>query len=289
MKWDFSFISQHKGVIALVVLGGALVLFLYWRSSNSAATSTTVATSSGVDPQVQATEVQAAGQIQLAQQQTTAQANQYQFQLAAITASAAASAQLATLQNQATVAAQANTLTAQQNLAKIQADVQSQSIGAQEHVQLAQVDAATAATQANDAAAVTENTLADQLALGVAQAQSAANVSVAGINADLQKTILTTNVGAQLHLADLQAGLQANQQTLQAGITDKTIGLIQSGQLNKGGAGGANQVAVLGAILGAPGIAYPAYQTATASFSGGNSIGGILAGAGGLAQAILGK
>ena len=307
---NFEIVKEHPYAVAGVVLVGGLVLYLYWTHNSNQSASTTnngtaVYGTPTVDPSVQTAEINAAASLQASQNAVNAQTAQNNFQLMSDAQSQAASLQLAQLQAQASTTQQVNSIQGQQNLASlqatasttqqtnsiqgqevlagIQATLDSQNISSQQSMFDAQLSANTASQQANDSLALNEATLAQNTALQVVQANAAQNVALANINA----SVATAPIQASVDIANLQAQLQGQVIANNATSTQQAIALIQSGQLNKGGAGGANQVAILGTVLGAPGISGPAYSTATASLTGGNSQAGIISSIGGAASNVL--
>lgn len=162
-------------------------------------------------------------------------------------------------QNQSTQQLQIQTSadTAQQQL---QAETSMYNTGALLQSSLAQ----TAAGVINGQTSATLQTNLAQLALSGQESSEQTQLDTTAINDQ-------TNLNSQYlnELGDQSTQYLSNQQTTLSSIE----GLISSGTLNKGGEGGANQIAALQLLQGATPNPYP---TATASLSGGNTPGGIV-------------
>jgi hypothetical protein len=140
-------------------------------------------------------------------------------------------------QNEYDVGTQAQTMQLEYNDA-----VKSQSIISQAQTDQAQINANTQQQIANYAA---------QVQLG------AQGVQIAGINA--QENLGLAGINAQQN--EYSAGVagtvseQQNYLNYLQGVQTQGIGLVQSGALNKGGSGGANQVSFLSTLFGGSGAA----------------------------------
>lgn len=288
----------------------ALLVFIYVakRKAASGATTTVGAvTYPGTSDSVQQAQVQAGSAYQLARMQQASEVNAQNFQLALTAQKEAADFQTAQLTAYTSTAQQVNAITAATNLATLAAGTQNLSIQTQAQVSLAQTAAQLEAQEANDSLALDQAKISAATAVSTAQIGARRDVSIASLAASTQKSITDSNNTA---LVDLGA-IAANTQTTVAGygrdvalksiqstedltklqmnnvakVDQKVLDLIASGQLNKGGAGGANQIAALAAATGQPAIAFPAYGTATASLSGGNSVAGIISSLGSAVKA----
>jgi hypothetical protein len=288
------FISQHKYMVGALALGGLLLFVLLRKKASGAQTTTAGVQMAGLPANVQQAQVQAGAAIQTAQLQASQQVNNERFQLALEAQKEAADYATAQLNAATSTAQQVNAIQGAQNLSTIQAGVQNNAISTQALVNQEMVQASYDTQLSNNATAIQRDQIAAATTIGTAQIEAGKVTTVAQVAAAMQTDIARTQAQAAVDLG----ALDATTQTVVAGygrdvalaqidkqkmIADSVAGLVRSGQLNKGGAGGANQIAAIAALTGTPQIASSAYGTATASLSGGNSIAGII---GSIGQAV---
>ncbi len=284
---DFSWVTEHPLVTGAVVIGGGLGLYLVLHRGASGTDSTSAAGSSiayrGPSDQVQAAAIQAGTQIQLAQAAVLSQNNTAQYALASQTVATQGQLDLAVIGQQSdqnklleqlaeaqlvsntAITTQANAITGATNIAQIDAITQRQGISAQQTIGLAQIDASLAGLRDTNAAGVQVAQIGAAGTLGLAQIQ--AGTDMAAISAKLQAYTLQTQlqhdvIAGTVEINQDQLSLLSQQLTQRQGLQQSVVSLLQSGQINKGGEGGANQVSVLGGLLGTPGIGTSAQQTA---------------------------
>ncbi len=157
-----------------------------------------------------------------------------------------------------------------QNLAAIQANSADYQVASNNSTELGVVDANDNVlnTQLTEAGAVTENANNDQLA-------AVENTNAAGVQAtQIQANYATSVAGDQTQiatatLADQTAAVEQSQND-QYNTTSQALSLVSSGQLNKGGEGGALQAGVVAAALGASPAS--ANQVAAVSSEGSTSV-----------------
>lgn len=246
-----------------------------------------------------ATQLQNQTQLSLGTQSLGNEALKINSDTAVQGAAIAAQIEQLRLTTAASVAEQANALTTQQNIAQIAANTQvtlnSQNqqtqqlqIGTQAQTAIAQTQAAQAIAESANNAAVTINQQNNATVLGQAALQTQQVINGQNVAGTVATTISNNQTSVENNYITTsgtvaQAGITAQQQQ-----NNSIINLIQSGQLNKGGAGGANQVSVLGAITGYPQIGAPAQQTAqTGSLSTASIISSIATGAGSIFKSIF--
>ncbi len=287
MALNFTFVKEHPYALGGLLLGGLLLFALLRSKASGAVTTTASAQSAGLPASVQQSYIQAGSALQLATLQQQQAAQDQQFQLALEAQKEAASTQQ-----------QVNAIQGAQNIATIQAGVETDAISTQAEVINHQTQAGLDTQLSHDALALSQSQIDAATSLGSAQIQAGQAVSLAQIAADRDQSIARTTTtaavdlgalaantqtvvagyGRDVALAQIQGGVSLAEMQLQnQNDANKTIlDLLKSGQLNKGGEGGANQLAAIASIKNQPTIAQAAYGTATASLSGGNSIGGII-------------
>lgn len=296
-----SFFINHKLVV--IVLAGLVILYIVLSKLSPAQSASS---SGGVDPNVQVAAIQAGAQNAAVAAQANAQTNQLQAQLASQASNQAfqlkddeLKAQLSNNQIQAAALVANNQTQAQVDIAGLSLQAQQSLNNSQTQVALAQVQGQVALGQ-----------FADQTQQNLAAIQANATTQIAGYAADVNKTQIIsqlgivqsnndtaaainsariagqvaayqTEVAGQLGVADIAGQVAMAQIGAQSSLNNATIGLIQSGQLNKGGSGGAAQIAALSGAYNQPGIASAAYANAS-NVSAANSPGATLSGIGNL-------
>ncbi len=298
MAMNFTFVKEHPYAIGGLLLGGFLLFVLLRSKASAAVTTTGSAQSAGLPASVVQSQLEAGAAIQTAQLQQAQQVNDENFQLALAAQKNAADYATAQLNAQTSTAQQVNAITGSTNIATIQAGVQNNAISTQASVINEQTQTGLQAALAGDQLQLSADQLQQAAAMGTAQINANQNVSLAQIAADRDTAIANTTataqvdlgalaantqttvaqIGGQVAMAQIQGGVSVAQMQLQnqSQENQRILDLVKSGQLNKGGEGGANQLAAIAAATGQPSIAGSAYGTATASLSDGNSTGGIL-------------
>jgi len=134
----------------------------------------------------------------------------------------------------------------------------------QSGVTLAGINASQAINQSNNDTALKINAQNGQTGVTEAQISEEQAIQLAGINAGVTQASITAaqNLYETLAADQTQVDLQGQADEVianvnQTNVQNNIIAAITSGQFNKGGAGGANQVAALSALTGnqAPGVA----------------------------------
>jgi hypothetical protein len=285
---SFQFVKSHPWMLGALIFG---ILALFLISKNKATGATTSIASTGVSADYLQSQVAAGSALQLANMQAVSQINSDNFQLALEAQKEAADFQMAQLQGTVSTTQQVNYLTST-------AGVQSQAIQTQAVVSQQQIQASLDAQLSADALALDQTKINAARDVSTASISAGRDVSIASISADAQKAISANTTAAYVDLGALaansqtvvaqygrdvalasiqgQVDLATQQMDNNAKVDQGILDLISKNQINKGGAGGANQIAAIAAITNQPSIAFPAYGTATASLSGGNSIGGII-------------
>lgn len=235
---------------------------------------------------LQATQLQTSTQLS-GDQQLQLGTTQLSDQTAIQGATIAAQIQQLQISSQADTAQQLNAETAQQNLATIAANnsttlnaqnQQTQQLQISTQGQVAQGQTAEAlAAQQNATAtelALSQNNNATQLGLASLQTSQIIN----GQNATLALGLTQSNnqTSVQNNYINTQGSLASAALTAQTNTNNSVLNLLQSGQLNKGGTGGANQVSILGAVLGQPSIGSSAQSAAAATNVSSNQLIGTL-------------
>lgn len=160
------------------------------------------------------------------------------------------------------------------DIAQIQSNTQIAAINASQNIAntqtAAQVEATTAGyTTAEDLANIQSSTVQN-----LATTQSATELGIAGIQGQTYQTAIQAN-----------QTLAENQQAL----AQNAIDLIQSGQFNKGGSGGVNQIAALGVAFGQPAVGVAGVQQAgNVAVSGNNLAASVTKSLAGLASGFFG-
>lgn len=226
-----------------------------------------------------------AAQLQTQAQTSTTLSGDQQFQLGTTQltdqtaiqgATIAAAIEQLKISTGATTQQQLNAETAQQNLATIAANnsttlnsqnQQTQQLQISTQAQVAQGQTAAAlAMQQNATAtelALSQNNNATQLSFAALQASQIINgQNVAGSVATTQSNNQTA---VQQNYINTTGTLAAAGLNAQATQNASILSLIQSGQLNKGGTGGANQIVALGAVTGQPNFGASAESAAAAT------------------------
>ncbi len=232
------------------------------------------------------------------QQQYNASALDTQLKYGVAGAQIAAQLEAVRLATAADVATQFNKNQTDQNIATLNAnrdvtinatnnDTTRFGISAQQEIENNKTAAALAAQQAataaglalglnNNSTAVTLRTID----AGVANNASNNKTAVDLLTVKTQGDIATTYINTAGNVAASNAAAKAANDA-------KLLSLLQSGQLNKGGEGGTNQVAAIAALYNQPSIAGAAYGTQAVNDQS-NGIGAILSGIGKVASAVLG-
>lgn len=254
MEFSLEQIKKHPVKAALIIVAGLFVVYWLIRFLSSGGGSQSVVASNSPSPaDLQMAQIQAASAIQ--QSQIAAQSHGQELQ-----------AQVATDQIAAQLEASQLTTAAQLKAAELTtaADLQA-TLGSQStQVALAQIQSDTQKAQFQSVVDLTESNNA---------------LWESAINAGVQEN--ATNVQGEVDIATLQAGIAEQQIQAKAQTDVATIGLIKSGQLNKGGFGGAAQIAALSAIYNNAGPAsvisadQPALVSSSASSIVGKVSGGI--------------
>jgi hypothetical protein len=225
-------------------------------------------------------------------------------------------ADLQMAQIQAGAQAQANQIQGAMNIAQIQANVANGQTAAQVQENSDSLAASLAAIQAQTQAAIetTANNNATQVSLAnITTSAATTQTQIQAQENEMQTQALAniemnqTNQATQQHadtlnylygVTQLQTGLQSQAlddqtQIAQTQIDDQSrtaqdaISLIQSGALNKGGAGGTYQTQALETVLGNPGgavqstgaVGVSAQQSSAAAFTALTNLGGSIAAA----------
>lgn len=236
-------VKKHPVLSGTFFVGTLILLYVATRGSSSSGTST-ASSSPATNPSLQALSIQTGAALQAAQLsantdlQKTAASIAAQLQIAEINATT----QKQTIEGQVTLAT--SQLQAQENEAAINADLQKTAITSQQAVTTSQIEAA------RDQQLATDAIFTHQIDTSAATQQLA--ISTAGMVSTVQ-----ASVADDIYSRQIDAGVAKD-----AAI----IGLIKSGQLNKGGEGGSYQIQALGSITN-PAVAETAAQTYTASAS----------------------
>lgn len=275
---NFDLFKKHPYATAGAAVVLFVVLYLMLSSSSSSSNGTTASTlSTGSDysaADIQMAQIQAGAQAQVDQIQ--GQVNIAQIQAGVANTAVAAqtqqnsdnlAAQLAAIQaqTQATIETTANTNATQLGLAQIQTSAQTSQVQMQTQENEAQTQALADIEENQTNAATQQHADTLNYLYGVTQLQS-----------DLQGQAL------QDQTSIAQSQINAQSQTAQSAIQ-----LIQSGALNKGGAGGTYQTQALESVLGNPGgavqstgtVGVAAQQSSAATFSALTNLGSNIAAA----------
>lgn len=280
-----AWIESHPYITGGAVLGLVILYFLLSSGSSSqqASASTGVAgtgLSSADYTSLQEAQIQTGAQLQAQEDAGTEATNQLNAQVAAtqINANAqtvqdnlAANVQLQNILTSGQVQSQANTIQGQLGLAQTGAQVSIAQTGATENEDIATTQANT--LQAQYADAIQSQQIVSDAQTQQAEANASTQTSIANYAAQVQLAGIgaqenQTNVEGAVTLAGIQtqgsvdttaiqtqATEQENQLNYEGGVVSTVSGIVQSGVLNKGGSGGANQVSVLSSLLGTGGVA----------------------------------
>ena len=131
----------------------------------------------------------------------------------------------------------------------------------------AQISADLTIAQDNNLTAITINNTNANRDKDIAKITADNAISLAGISAGIEQAKITATEDVYNHFLDTQsadtlAAISAHAQEAgyQTSVEQSILNLIQSGQINKGGEGGRNQVAVIAALTGQPTIGVQAEQ-----------------------------
>jgi hypothetical protein len=137
-----------------------------------------------------------------------------------------------------------------------------------------QIQADLSISQDNNLTAITINNTNANRDKDIAKITADNAISLAGISAGIEQAKITATEDVYNHFLDTQsvdtlAAISAHAQEAgyQTSVEQSIINLISSGQINKGGEGGKNQVAVIAALTGQPTIGVAAEQTQPAWYT----------------------